>query len=44
MQETAKEDAISNGIYDKAKDNAVTLLKAFFANQYSLEEYTIEFN
>lgn len=44
MQETAKEDAISNGIYDKAKDNAETLLKAFFANQYSLEEYTIEFN
>ena len=44
MQETAKEDAISNGIYDKAKDNAETLLKAFFSNQYNLEEYTIEFN
>ena len=44
MQETAKEDAISNGIYDKAKDNAETLLKAFFSHQYSLEEYTIEFN
>lgn len=43
MQDTAKEDAISNGIYDKARDNAETLLKAFFSNQYNLEEYTIEF-
>ncbi len=44
MQEQAKEDAINNGIYDKAKDNAKTLLKAFFSNQYNLDEYTIEFN
>ena len=44
MQDTAKEDAISNGIYDKARANAETLLKAFFSNQYNLEEYTIEFN
>ncbi len=43
MQEMAKENAINNGIYEKAKDNAEVLLKGFFSNQYDLNEYTIEF-
>lgn len=44
MQEEAKEKAIDEGIYDKATENAKTLLKTFFAQEFDLDTYTIVFN
>lgn len=41
MQETAKQSAIENGIYDEAETNAATLLKGFFASAYDMNTYEL---
>ncbi|MGI6256374.1 MAG: DUF4230 domain-containing protein [Acutalibacter sp.] len=43
LQENAQENAIANGLLDKARDNAETILTAFFGQAYDLEEYEITF-
>lgn len=43
MEETAKSDAIDNGLFDNARTNAETILTGFFGNVYNLEKYTIRF-
>lgn len=43
LTEQAKNDAIANGFLDKAKANGELILKAFFASQYDLTEYSISF-
>lgn len=43
MKKNAEKNAIAKGILDEAVENAKTILTGFFANEYDLEEYTIEF-
>ena len=43
MTTRAENDAIENGIYTEACENAETLLKGFFASEYDLNTYTITF-
>ncbi len=43
MKKLAEDNAVSNGIYEKAKSNAEIILKAFFAQYYDLNVYTITF-
>ena len=43
LQENAKNDAVANGLLDRARGNAETILTAFFGQQYDMEEYTIQF-
>ena len=43
LQENAKKDAVANGLLDRARENAETILTAFFGQQYDMEEYTIQF-
>lgn len=43
MKKLAEDNAVSNGIYEKAKSNAEIILKAFFAQYYDLNIYTITF-
>ncbi len=44
MKKLAEDNAVSNGIYEKAKSNAEIILKAFFAQYYDLNVYTITFS
>ena len=39
----AEEDAISHGLLDAARDNARQILTGFFAQQYDLTEYRLQF-
>lgn len=41
MQSEAQEQAISNGLYDEAKENAEELLKGFFSNVYDMKTYKL---
>ena len=43
MKKLAEDNAVSNGIYEKAKSNAEIILKAFLAQYYDLNVYTITF-
>ena len=43
MKKLAEDNAVSNGIYEKAKSNAEIILKAFFAQYYDLNVNTITF-
>lgn len=43
MKKLAEDNAVSNGIYEKTKSNAEIILKAFFAQYYDLNVYTITF-
>ena len=43
MKKLAEDNAVSNGIYEKAKSNAEIILKAFFAQYYDFNVYTITF-
>ena len=43
LKANAQNDAIANGLLDNARDNAETLLTAFFAQAYDLDEYTLNF-
>lgn len=43
MKKLAEDNAVSNGIYEKSKSNAEIILKAFFAQYYDLNVYTITF-
>lgn len=43
MKKLAEDNAVSNGIYEKAKSNAEIILKAFFSQYYDLNVYTITF-
>ncbi len=43
LESTAQEDAINNGLYDRALENAKVLLTAFISQVYDQDEYTIIF-
>ena len=43
LKTNAQSDAIANGLMDNARENAETLLTAFFAQAYDLDEYTLNF-
>lgn len=43
LESTAQEDAIKNGLYDKALENAKVLLTAFISQVYDQDEYKIIF-
>lgn len=43
-QEDAQEKAIANGLYENARKNAESLITAFFARDYDLNQYTVEFH
>ena len=43
LKARAEQDAIGNGLLEEARDNAQQILAAFFANQYDLTEYRLEF-
>ena len=43
MKENAEKNAIANGLLDNARSNAETILTGYFANEYDLEKYKIEF-
>lgn len=43
LKEQAKADAIANGLYENARSNAESMLTAFFASAYDLDQYIIEF-
>jgi hypothetical protein len=43
MKDEANTKAISNGLLDKAKENAHTLIKGMLAGSYDMNEYTVEF-
>jgi hypothetical protein len=43
MKEEAMQKAEDNGLMDKAKENAHTLIKGMLAGSYDMNEYTVEF-
>lgn len=43
LKARAQSDAIANGLLDEARDNAQQILTGFFANQYDLTEYQMQF-
>lgn len=43
LKSTAEQDAINNGLLERARTNAETILTGFFSNVYDLEEYEIIF-
>lgn len=43
LKEKAEQDAIANGLFDHARENAEILLKGFFAQVYDLKEYKLVF-
>ena len=43
LVDQAEADAIANGLLERARENAETLLTAFFAQAYDPEEYTVTF-
>lgn len=43
LKNTAIENSINNGLFDKAKENAEVMLKGFFGHVFDLEEYKVEF-
>lgn len=43
LKARAEQDAIGNGLLEEARDNAQQILTAYFANQYDLTEYRLEF-
>lgn len=44
LKQQAEKNAVANGLLENARDNAEIILRGFFAQQYDLEEYTIEFS
>lgn len=44
LEETAKKDAISNGLLDSAYDNAKNILKAFLKQTYDPQKYKFKFS
>lgn len=44
MKEEAQKNAIANGLYDNARENAETLLTGYFAGAFNLDEYKISFD
>lgn len=43
LKTQAESDAIANGLLDAARDNAQRILTGFFANQYDLTDYQLQF-
>lgn len=43
MEENAKESAVANGLLEKARSNAETVLRGFFASAYDLDVYELIF-
>lgn len=44
LESTAQKDAIDNGLFDNAYENAKVLLTAFLNQAYNPDKYTIEFS
>ena len=44
LKEEAEKNAVENGLYDQALENAKTILTAFFSSTYNPEEVKIVFN
>lgn len=44
MQKQAIKQAKNNGLYEKAEENAKTLLENFLSSQYNSDEYRYQFN
>lgn len=43
LRDTAKKNALENGILENAYNNAKVILKGFFENKYDLQEYELKF-
>ena len=43
LKDRAEENAVANGLLEKARENAETILTSFFAQVYDLDEYEIVF-
>lgn len=43
LLERAETDAVANGLYEEAEKNAELVLKGFFAGNYDLDTYTLQF-
>lgn len=43
LVDQAEQDALENGLLENARTNAEEILKAFFAQQYDLNEYQFIF-
>ena len=43
LKQTAREDAVANGLLENARSNAETILRGFFRQVYDLEKYELEF-
>lgn len=43
MKKTAEENAIANGLLKNARENVETILTSFFAKEYDMKKYKIEF-
>lgn len=42
LADNAKKSAIKHGLYDKARENAETLIKTFIGQSYDLKEYEVK--
>ena len=43
MKKDAEKNAIANGLYDNAKENAEKIIEGFLGQQYDLEHYKVEY-
>ena len=43
LRAAAQENAIANGLFENARDNAEAILTGFFGGVYDLEEYELRF-
>ena len=43
MKKDAEKNAISNGLYENAKENAEKIIEGFLGQQYDLQQYKIKF-
>ena len=43
LKDRAEENAVANGLLEKARENSETILTSFFAQVYDLDEYEIVF-
>ena len=43
LADNAKKTAIKHGLYDKARENAESLIKTFIGQSYDLKEYEVKF-
>ncbi|WP_448667180.1 DUF4230 domain-containing protein [Aerococcus viridans] len=44
LKDTAKKDAVKNGLLDAARENAITILNSTVNSFYDTDEYTVEYH